>query len=165
MNRFYFYVFLFFAAILQVALLPELKLLGVHFEILLAMTVFMGIKFDWHSGVQSGMMLGFMQDAFSTGPFGLSVLTYGIAGFLASTFEIVIFTNHVGTRLFILFLLSLLTGMATLFAGDLMQGQVRFFGLSELLELNLLSVCLVNTLFALPFYLFLDKIPSDHDAL
>ncbi len=160
MTRFHFYSLLLFSTILQVAFFPEWVLLNVHFEILFAITVFIGIKYDWYSGIKSGILFGFAQDIFSIGPFGLSILTYGIAGFLASVFEIVIFTNHLSTRLFILFLLSLLTSITTLFIENLIQGHLHFFGPSDFLELNILSVCFVNTLFAFPLYLLLEKIPS-----
>jgi rod shape-determining protein MreD len=150
---------------LQVAFFPEWAWKGVHFEILLVIPVFLGIRFGWNTGIQSGLLFGLAQDIFSTGPFGLSVLLYGIAGFLASIFEIVIFTNHLSTRLFILFLLSLLTGLATLCVGDLLQGHLHFFEFRAFLQWNLVSVCFVNTLFAFPLYFLLEKISSRYDDL
>jgi rod shape-determining protein MreD len=165
MKPFHFYLLVFFAVILQVAFFPEWTWKDMHFEILLVIPVFMGIRFGWHSGIQSGIVFGFAQDVFNTTPFGLSVLLYGIAGFLASTFEMVIFTNHWSTRLGILFLLSLVTGMAALCIRNLLQTGVHVFAFTAFFEWNLLSLCFLNVLFAIPLYFFLEKITSRYDDL
>ncbi|MBN2143093.1 MAG: rod shape-determining protein MreD [Candidatus Aureabacteria bacterium] len=154
MDKILFFIILICSVILQICIFDHVRLLGIHYELLFSLTVFIGIKYDWKKGYLCGLWCGLLNDVFSIGPFGFSVLTYGFTGLSVSSFQTVIFTQQLGTRLFILFIMSILISFFSFMILDLFYYSEK----QVLFKLDLLSVAIVNTVFSIPLYRFLDNI-------
>lgn len=155
MKTYQFIFVLFVSLILQIAVLPNLTILDAHYEIFFAVTIFMSIKHGWYSGTLSGIWCGLLSDICSTGPFGFLVFLYGLSGFFAASFRKIIFTQHIATKLLILFIMSIAASLVSIF---FFKGFDWIVEIWSVYKLNILSIAAVNTLFSIPVYLFLDKL-------
>jgi len=154
MGRTTFLFSLLVVTLLQTTIFNHLPVFHAHYEMLFCFAIFLGVRFDWREGYFGGIACGLFHDLFSMTPFGLSVFTFSIGSTLASLFHAVIFTQHISTRLFIVFIMSILnTGMQLLF----LHGSDFFISFNEILKMDILSVAVVNTLFSLPAFLVLEK--------
>lgn len=158
MKNIVFIITLLAASILQAAVLPEMSVMDNHYEIFFAITIFFSIKYSWYEGCISGIWCGLLNDVFSLGPFGMSVFVFSISGFIASFFQKIIFTQHIATRLFILFIMSIVATIITIF---LMNDLSFIFRIWSTYKLNILSIASVNTIFSIPVYHILDKVSYD----
>ena len=155
MKPYQFILVLFVSVILQIAVLPNLTILDAHYEIFFAVTIFMSIKYGWYSGTLSGIWCGLLNDICTTGPFGYFVFLYALSGFFAASFRKIIFTQHIATKLLILFIMSIASSLVSIF---FFKGFDWIVEIWSLYKLNILSIAAVNTLFSIPVYLFLDKL-------
>ena len=152
-------IILLVSTIAQVSIFSQFPVLGIRFELLFAITIYISTKYDWYEGCLTGIWCGLLNDLFSITPFGLSVFVYSIAGFLAAFFENIIFTQHISTRLLILFLMSIFATVITLL---LTNEENLFMIMWQIYKFHILSIASVNTLFAVPCYIILDKITYEH---
>lgn len=70
------------AVVVQHGLMPDLTIFGVHPDILLLLTVVVGITGGADRGAVAGFAAGLATDIFLTTPLGLSAMAYAIAGYL-----------------------------------------------------------------------------------
>ena len=155
MKAYQFILVLLVSLIFQIAVLPNLVVLDAHYEILFAVTIFISIKYGWYSGTVSGLWCGLLNDICTTGPFGFFVFLYSLSGFFAASFRKIIFTQHIATKLLILFIMSIAASLVSIF---FFKGFGWIVEIWSVYKLNILSIAAVNTLFSIPVYLFLDKL-------
>ncbi|EKD26841.1 MAG: hypothetical protein ACD_79C00991G0001 [uncultured bacterium] len=158
MKFLHFVTILIIGTVAQVSLFSEIPFTDVYYELLFAITVFIGLKFNWYEGCIAGIWCGIFNDIFSATNFGYSVLTYGLSGFLAAFFENIIFTQYTGTRLLILFIMTLFANIILIFLNN---SPLVFLETLPSFKLSLLKIAAINTLFSIPLYIMLDKVPND----
>jgi rod shape-determining protein MreD len=69
--------------VLQIGLLDDLRVMGVHPELLLAVAVGTGVARGAERGAMVGFAAGLLTDLFLSGRFGIVGLSYGLAGYSA----------------------------------------------------------------------------------
>jgi len=74
------------AAVLQSVALPHLVIFGVKVDLVLLIVVALSIRQGVERGVVWALVAGGIIDLLSAGPFGTSVIAYGLAAVLAGTF-------------------------------------------------------------------------------
>lgn len=160
MNNLLLFFVLSFFTILQISFFSYFNILNQHYEILFALTIFIGIKCSWYEGGITGIFAGFLNDVFSIAPFGSSIFIYSISGFIVAFFENFIFTQHISTRLFILFVMSIFNSFLSL---TIINGIHMIFEIWNSYKLTILTIASINTICSIPVYIMLDKITYDHE--
>ena len=79
-------IFILFLFSFQVTLLHSLNPFGIQPDLCLVIACLVGFRTGQVRGVLVGFCLGFFQDVFSAGPFGLNTFTKAGVGFLAGVF-------------------------------------------------------------------------------
>ncbi|MET0736965.1 MAG: rod shape-determining protein MreD [Acidimicrobiales bacterium] len=73
------------ALLLQVAVVPWLTIAGVQVDLLLLVTLAAGLSGGPERGARVGFVAGILWDLVVVGPFGLSALTYCLAGYFVGS--------------------------------------------------------------------------------
>lgn len=82
-NRFQIYLIILMALALQAGILNSIKIFGAKPDIVLISVVFFALFFGSGTGLESGLVAGFLQDIFAFDFFFVNTLTLGLAGFIA----------------------------------------------------------------------------------
>lgn len=101
---------------LQATWLQHMAIGGVRPDVCLIAVSVTGLLAGEVRGVLLGLALGFVQDLFSAGPFGLNLVTKGAIGFLAGLAGKRLESSGLGSVLLAMLLLSLSSGMVSLSA-------------------------------------------------
>lgn len=101
----------------QTTVLEAASVGGIRPDLCLVTAVLVGLTVGPLEGLLMGLGLGFVQDLFSAGPFGLNLLIKGVSGCLAGLTTRYMANATLTTALFVILGLSVLSGIAFLLSG------------------------------------------------
>lgn len=153
-----FFITILITSLLQFSLFSQFVIMDVHFEILFATVIFIGIKYGWYSGGKAGIWMGLVNDLFSSTPFGFSIFLFSLSGFIVSFFESFIFTQNNPTRLLILFIMSTVSSFLTIV---FQKGLFAAPDVWSAYRADILTISSVNTMLSIPLYYILDRLQND----
>jgi rod shape-determining protein MreD len=121
---------------IQTTLLADVRPFGAHADVLLLLSIGAGLVAGSQVGVLTGFLTGLAYDLLLQTPFGLSALTYGVAGYVAGYFTL---NAAVAPWYIVMGLVAALSAAAIVFYA--VVGTV--FGLQGAIVLHLIVVILV----------------------
>lgn len=131
MRLIYLILAIFVVAILQIAVLPQLKLFGVSPNLILISVILISLRFSRQQMLFSALLLGFVLDLFSILPFGIFSLAMLCVGVIFNAAQFYLFTQtnflvilvaiFAGTVFFNLFF-GLFFGLFSLIQGEAFKG-------------------------------------------
>ncbi|MBN2169314.1 MAG: rod shape-determining protein MreD [Actinobacteria bacterium] len=140
--------------LLQVSVVPHIKLFGAKPDILLVLAIVVAIQDGPTAGATVGLLGGLLQDMMSPGYFGVSALTKAVAAYMAGLLKDMTITYSVLLPLIITFAL-------TLFEQTIFMASVAILGQEGIPPFALLDVFLssvYNVLIVLLLYPLLRRL-------
>ena len=77
------YLTLFIIFFIDLFIFERFRIFGVKPELLLIAVLFFGFNFGIARGIEVGVVSGILRDIFSVGYFGISIISFSLAGFIA----------------------------------------------------------------------------------
>ncbi len=130
------------ALVIQLTLINSVTILGIKPDLILIVVVVFSLLKGAKEGTISGFTSGLLQDIFSTGLLGINALAKTVTGFTCGILKEKIFYEH------ILFLIPLITFIASFMQSILIFLLLRAFGIEYGLVWSLKQVALPEALYS-----------------
>lgn len=130
------------ALLIQLTLINSITILGLKPDLIMVVVVVFSLLKGEKEGTISGFASGLLQDIFSTGLLGMNALVKTVIGFTCGILKEKIFHEH------ILFLIPLITFIASFMQSILMFLLLRAFGIEYNLAWSLKQVALPEALYS-----------------
>lgn len=130
------------ALLIQLTLINSITILGVKPDLIMIVVVVFSLLKGGKEGTISGFASGLLQDIFSTGLLGINALTKTVIGFTCGIFKEKIFYEH------ILFLIPVITFVASFMQSVLMFLLLRSFGIEYGLAWSIKQIALPEALYS-----------------
>ena len=130
------------ALLIQLTLINSITILGLKPDLILVVVVIFSLLKGEKEGTISGFASGLLQDIFSTGLLGINALVKTVIGFTCGILREKIFHEH------ILFLIPVITFIASFIQSILIFFLLRTFGIEYNLIWSLKQVALPETLYS-----------------
>ncbi len=131
----------FLAVLCQTVIFPKLRILGATPSLAVVAVLAEGYREGPEAGATFGFLMGLAIDLFLPTPFGLSALTFAIAGYAIGVLQTGMLRASV-------FLAPLLGGLGSLLVGLLFVSIVLLIGQDQFLAVRTLQVLLVSSLYS-----------------
>jgi len=128
--------------LIQLTLINSITILGVKPDLIMVVVVVFSLLKGEKEGAISGFASGFLQDIFSTGLLGINALAKTVIGFTCGILKEKIFHEH------ILFLIPVITFIASITQSILIFLLLRAFGIEYNLAWSLKQVALPEALYS-----------------
>lgn len=130
------------ALLIQLTLVNSITILGVKPDLIMIVVVVFSLLKGGKEGTISGFASGLLQDIFSTGLLGINALAKTVIGFTCGIFKEKIFYEH------ILFLIPVITFVASFMQSILMFLLLRSFGIEYGLVWSIKQIALPEALYS-----------------
>ena len=130
------------ALLIQLTLINSITILGLKPDLIMVVVVVFSLLKGEKEGTISGFASGLLQDIFSTGLLGINALAKTVIGFTCGILKEKIFYEH------ILFLIPVITFIASFMQSILMFLLLRAFGLEYGLAWSLKQIALPEALYS-----------------
>ena len=130
------------ALLIQLTLINSISILGLKPDLIMVVVVVFSLLKGAKEGTVSGFASGLLQDIFSAGLLGINALAKTVIGFTCGILKEKIFHEH------ILFLIPLITFIASLMQSILMFLLLHAFGIEYNLAWSLKQVALPEALYS-----------------
>jgi rod shape-determining protein MreD len=130
------------ALLIQLTLINSITILGVKPDLIMIVVVVFSLLKGGKEGTISGFASGLLQDIFSTGLLGINALAKTVIGFTCGIFKEKIFYEH------ILFLIPVITFVASFMQSILMFLLLRSFGIEYGLAWSIKQIALPEALYS-----------------
>ena len=130
------------ALVIQLTLINSVTILGIKPDLILIVVVVFSLLKGAKEGTISGFVSGLLQDIFSTGLLGINALAKTVIGFTCGILKEKIFYEH------ILFLIPVITFIASFMQSILIFLLLRAFGIEYGLVWSLKQVALPEALYS-----------------
>ncbi|GAG61746.1 unnamed protein product [marine sediment metagenome] len=130
------------ALLIQLTLINSITILGLKPDLIMVVVVVFSLLKGEKEGTISGFASGLLQDIFSTGLLGMNALAKTVIGFFCGIVKEKIFHEH------ILFLIPVITFIASLMQSILILLLLRAFGIEYNLAWSLKQVALPEALYS-----------------
>lgn len=130
------------ALLIQLTLINSITILGVKPDLIMIVVVVFSLLKGGKEGTISGFASGLLQDIFSTGLLGINALAKTVIGFTCGIFKEKIFYEH------ILFLIPVITFVASFMQSILMFLLLRSFGIEYGLVWSIKQIALPEALYS-----------------
>ncbi|MBA7624708.1 hypothetical protein ES703_32120 [subsurface metagenome] len=130
------------ALLIQLTLINSITILGLKPDLIMVVVVVFSLLKGEKEGAISGFASGLLQDIFSTGLLGMNALAKTVIGFFCGIVKEKIFHEH------ILFLIPVITFIASLMQSILILLLLRAFGIEYNLAWSLKQVALPEALYS-----------------
>lgn len=101
-------IFIFISAIIQFTILYTISFFNIRPDILLILVVFLNLYLPFKKGLVIGGICGVLKDIFSSGVFGLNLLSFVICIFIIKGIKKYLYKEDHSMRILIIFLISLI---------------------------------------------------------
>ena len=126
--------------LLQSTIIPSMAIGGIQPDLFLVLVFGLSLSTGIEVATAAGFLIGLYQDALSGAPLGLNAFTLSLIGFLVSRLSRVLKTAQMPTRLGLLFLAGVVSGLTTLLV-------LRFFQVSRPFTSSIFRVVLPGALY------------------
>jgi len=130
------------ALLIQLTLINSITILGLKPDLIMVVVIIFSLLKGEKEGAISGFASGLLQDIFSTGLLGINALAKTVVGFICGILKEKIFHEH------ILFLIPVITFVASLIQNILIFFLLRAFGIEYSLAWSLKQVALPEALYS-----------------
>lgn len=130
------------ALLIQLTLINSITILGLKPDLIMVVVVVFSLLRGAKEGTVSGFASGLLQDIFSTGLLGMNALAKTVIGFFCGIIKEKIFREH------ILFIIPVITFIASFIQSILMFLLLRAFGIEYGLAWSLKQVVLPEALYS-----------------
>ncbi len=130
------------ALLIQLTLINSITILGLKPDLIMVVVVVFSLLRGAKEGTISGFASGLLQDIFSTGLLGMNALAKMVIGFFCGIIKEKIFREH------ILFIIPVITFIASFMQSILMFFLLRAFGIEYDLAWSLKQVALPEALYS-----------------
>jgi rod shape-determining protein MreD len=130
------------ALLIQLTLINSITILGLKPDLIMIVVVVFSLLKGGKEGTISGFVSGLLQDIFSTGLLGINALAKTVIGFTCGIFKEKIFYEH------ILFLIPVITFVASFMQSILMFLLLRSFGIEYGLAWSIKQIALPEALYS-----------------
>jgi len=130
------------ALLIQLTLINSITILGLKPDLMMVVVVVFSLLKGEKEGTISGFASGLLQDIFSTGLLGINALAKTVIGFICGILKEKIFHEH------ILFLIPIITFIASFMQSILIFLLLRAFGIEHGLAWSLKQVALPEALYS-----------------
>jgi len=130
------------ALLIQLTLLNSITILGIKPDLIMVIVVVFSLLRGEKEGAISGFASGLLQDIFSTGLLGINALAKTVIGFICGILKEKIFHEH------ILFLIPVITFIASITQSILIFLLLRAFGIEHSIAWSLKEVALPEALYS-----------------
>ncbi|MEE8564117.1 MAG: rod shape-determining protein MreD [Atribacterota bacterium] len=130
------------ALLIQLTLINSITILGLKPDLIMVVVVVFSLLKGEKEGTISGFASGLLQDIFSTGLLGINALAKTVVGFTCGILKEKMFSEH------ILFLIPVITFIASFMQSILMFLLLRAFGLEYGLAWSLKQIALPEALYS-----------------
>lgn len=130
------------ALLIQLTLINSITILGLKPDLIMVVVVVFSLLRGAKEGTVSGFASGLLQDIFSTGLLGMNALAKTVIGFFCGIIKEKIFREH------ILFIIPVITFIASFIQSILMFLLLRAFGIEYGLAWSLKQVALPEALYS-----------------
>ena len=130
------------ALLIQLTLINSIAILGLKPDLIMIVVVVFSLLKGGKEGTISGFASGLLQDIFSTGLLGINALAKTVIGFTCGIFKEKIFYEH------ILFLIPVITFVASFMQSILMFLLLRSFGIEYGLAWSIKQIALPEALYS-----------------
>ena len=130
------------ALLIQLTLINSITILGLKPDLIMVVVVVFSLLKGEKEGTISGFASGLLQDIFSTGLLGINALVKTVIGFICGILKEKIFHEH------ILFLIPIITFIASFIQNILIFSLLRAFGIEYNLAWSLKQVALPEALYS-----------------
>ena len=130
------------ALLIQLTLINSITILGVKPDLIMVVVVVFSLLKGEKEGTISGFASGLLQDIFSTGLLGINALAKTVIGFICGILKEKIFHEH------ILFLIPVITFIASIMQSILIFLLLRAFGIEYNLAWSLKQLALPEALYS-----------------
>jgi len=130
------------ALLIQLTLINSITILGLKPDLIMVVVIIFSLLKGEKEGAISGFASGLLQDIFSTGILGINALAKTVVGFICGILKEKIFHEH------ILFLIPVITFVASLIQNILIFFLLRAFGIEYSLAWSLKQVALPEALYS-----------------
>lgn len=130
------------ALLIQLTLINSITILGLKPDLIMVVVVVFSLLRGAKEGTISGFASGLLQDIFSTGLLGMNALAKTVIGFFCGIIKEKIFCEH------ILFIIPVITFIASFMQSILMFFLLRAFGIEYGLAWSLKQVALPEALYS-----------------
>lgn len=130
------------ALLIQLTLINSITILGLKPDLIMVVVVVFSLLKGEKEGTISGFASGLLQDIFSTGLLGINALTKTVIGFTCGILKEKIFYEH------ILFLIPVITFIASFMQSILMFLLLRAFGIEYGLAWSIKQIALPEALYS-----------------
>jgi rod shape-determining protein MreD len=130
------------ALLIQLTLINSITILGLKPDLIMIVVVVFSLLKGGKEGTISGFASGLLQDIFSTGLLGINALAKTVIGFTCGIFKEKIFYEH------ILFLIPVITFVASFMQSILMFLLLRSFGIEYGLAWSIKQIALPEALYS-----------------
>lgn len=130
------------ALLIQLTLINSITILGLKPDLIMVVVVVFSLLRGAKEGTVSGFASGLLQDIFSTGLLGMNALAKTVIGFFCGIIKEKIFREH------ILFIIPVITFIASFMQSILMFLLLRAFGIEYGLAWSLKQVALPEALYS-----------------
>jgi rod shape-determining protein MreD len=130
------------ALLIQLTLINSITILGLKPDLIMVVVVVFSLLKGEKEGTISGFSSGLLQDIFSTGLLGINALAKTVIGFTCGIFKEKIFHEH------ILFLIPVITFIASIMQSILIFLLLRAFGIEYNLSWSLKQLALPEALYS-----------------
>ncbi len=130
------------ALLIQLTLINSITILGLKPDLIMIVVVVFSLLKGGKEGTISGFASGLLQDIFSTGLLGINALAKTVIGFTCGIFKEKIFYEH------ILFLIPVITFVASFMQSILMFLLLRSFGIEYGLVWSIKQIALPEALYS-----------------
>ena len=129
------------ALLIQLTLINSITILGIKPDLIIIIVVIFSLLKGEKEGAISGFTSGLLQDIFSTGLLGINALAKTVTGFICGILKEKIFYEH------ILFLIPIITFLASLMQSILIFLLLRAFGVEYNLAWSIKQIALPEALY------------------
>ncbi len=130
------------ALLIQLTLINSITIMGLKPDLIMVVVVVFSLLKGEKEGTISGFASGLLQDIFSTGLLGINALVKTVIGFICGILKEKIFHEH------ILFLIPIITFIASFIQNILIFSLLRAFGIEYNLAWSLKQVALPEALYS-----------------
>jgi len=130
------------ALLIQLTLISSITILGIKPDLIMVVVVVFSLLKGEKEGTISGFASGLLQDIFSAGLLGINALAKTVIGFICGILKEKIFHEHM------LFLIPLITFIASITQSILIFLLLRAFGIEHSLAWSLKAVALPEALYS-----------------
>lgn len=145
------YLLLFAALFLQLALSEHIKIIGSKPDLLLILVVFLGLFFGSGTGLEAGLVAGFLKDIYALDFFGINTFIIGLTGLVAGAINGKFFIESKATQFLAAFFFTAVS-MTLHFMLVSALSKSLALSFSEYAAVSIVPTSLYTSLVAIPIF-------------